>query len=70
MILHKGAFQAKGLHIRVSIVPVFQKVMDNLVAGFKGVMLYFDYIVIGAGSMPELVILLQEVLWCISNALA
>ncbi|XP_032080207.1 uncharacterized protein K02A2.6-like [Thamnophis elegans] len=63
IITHWGAFRCHRLQFGVSIAPgLFQSLMERLLQGLRGVVPYFDDVLVSATSMDELMARLRLVL--------
>ncbi|XP_032071928.1 uncharacterized protein K02A2.6-like [Thamnophis elegans] len=63
IITHRGAFRCRRLQFGVSIAPgLFQSLMERLLQGLRGVVPYFDDVLVSATSMDELMARLRLVL--------
>ena len=66
---HKGLFRYKRLAFGLASVPsIFQRVMDTLLQGIPGVCVYFDDLLVTAGTEEEHLACLSEVLNCLIEA--
>ncbi|XP_026529758.1 uncharacterized protein K02A2.6-like, partial [Notechis scutatus] len=55
IVTHRGAFKCNRLQFRVSVAPgIFQSLMERLLQGIKGVVPYFDDVLIAAPNREEL----------------
>ncbi|XP_026546854.1 uncharacterized protein K02A2.6-like, partial [Notechis scutatus] len=63
IVTHRGAFRCKRLQFGVSVAPgVFQSLMERLLQGIKGVVPYFDDVLVSAANQKQLESRLREVL--------
>lgn len=63
IVTHRGGVQCKRLQFRVSVaLEIFQSLMERLLQGIPGVVLYFDDVLISAGSDQQLFECLQAIL--------
>ena len=66
---HKGLFQYNRLPFGVASAPaIFQRAMETLLRGLKGVSIYLDDILIAGPNLTEHIENLQQVLQCLSEA--
>ncbi|XP_026562549.1 uncharacterized protein K02A2.6-like [Pseudonaja textilis] len=69
IVTHRGAFRCNRLQFGVSVAPgVFQSLMERLLQGIKGVVPYFDDVLIAAADREQLEIRLRAVLNKFKNA--
>ncbi|XP_026536196.1 uncharacterized protein K02A2.6-like, partial [Notechis scutatus] len=55
IVTHRGAFRCKRLQFGVSVAPgIFQSLMERLLQGIKGVVPYFDDVLVSATNQKEL----------------
>ncbi|XP_026574490.1 uncharacterized protein K02A2.6-like, partial [Pseudonaja textilis] len=63
IVTHRGAFKCNRLQFGVSVAPgIFQSLMERLLQGIKGVMPYFDDVLIAAPTKSQLEKRLRTVL--------
>ncbi|XP_026530731.1 uncharacterized protein K02A2.6-like, partial [Notechis scutatus] len=63
IVTHRGAFRCNRLQFGVSVAPgIFQSLMERLLRGIKGVVPYFDDVLVSAANQEELEGRLREVL--------
>ncbi|XP_026563421.1 uncharacterized protein K02A2.6-like, partial [Pseudonaja textilis] len=63
IVTHRGAFRCNRLQFGVSVAPgVFQSLMERLLQGIKGVVPYFDDVLIAAANREQLETRLRAVL--------
>ncbi|XP_026563420.1 uncharacterized protein K02A2.6-like, partial [Pseudonaja textilis] len=69
IVTHRGAFRCKRLQFGVSVAPgVFQSLMERLLRGIKGVVPYFDDVLVAGADQKQLEDRLREVLRRFQNA--
>ena len=69
MNTHKGLYEYNRLPFGVSSAPsIFQRTMDNLLQGIKGVSVYIDNILISGSTVEEHLRILDKVLERLRNA--
>ncbi|XP_026532364.1 uncharacterized protein K02A2.6-like, partial [Notechis scutatus] len=69
IVTHRGAFKCNRLQFGVSVAPgIFQSLMERLLQGIKGVVPYFDDVLIAAPTRDVLETRLRAVLQKFKNA--
>ncbi|XP_026556264.1 uncharacterized protein K02A2.6-like, partial [Pseudonaja textilis] len=69
IVTHRGAFKCNRLQFGVSVAPgIFQSLMERLLQGIKGVVPYFDDVLIAAPTKNQLEKRLRTVLQRFKNA--